>query len=355
MLTVSQKLAILEEAEQTGSFKITARKHRLQKIQLIKWSASMEKLIEKRKLSRNALTIHKGPVVLNLEIELQVLDWVYGQRNRGFFVSTRNIITKMLQMNPKFKGGCVNTIRWWVYRFLRRHKLALRRHTRVSQHTPAEAEAVRESFAQSTMTYIQMNDIPRCLFVNMDETAIYFDTPHHTTVNVRGAKTVSVRRGSSSTQRCTLCITVAADGAKLPLFVIFKARPNGTIAKNLHQILPAGMHGCVQEKGWMDNRVMSIWKEKVWFPYIQGSSKSALLLDAMESHIHSDFIDAVDERGTQVLQILGGFTSVCQPCDVGIMKPFKTRLAEKCQDWKVCKYSNIGGSGKIPSPARSDV
>ena len=63
----------------------------------------------------------------------------------------------------------------------------------------------------------------------------------------------------------------------------------------------------------------------------------------MESHIHSDFIDAVDERMTEVIQIPGGFTSVCQPCDVGIMKPFKKRLAKKCQGWKVCKYSNMVG------------
>ena len=99
------------------------------------------------------------------------------------------------------------------------------------------------------MTYIQMNDIPGCLFVNMDETAIYFDTPHNTAVNVIGAKTVSVRRGSSSTQRCMLCITVAADGAKLPLFVIFKARPNGTIAKNLRQILLKRMDACRRKVG----------------------------------------------------------------------------------------------------------
>ena len=46
---------------------------------------------------------------------------------------------------------------------------------------------------------------------------------------------------------------------------------------------------------------------------------------------------------------------MCQPCDVGIMKPFKTLLAEKCENWKVCKYSNMGGLGKIPSRARSDV
>ena len=115
----------------------------------------------------------------------------------------------------------------------------------MSKHTPVEAEAVRGSFAQSTMTHIHMNDIPSSLFVNMDETAIYFDTPQITTINVHGAKTVSVRRGSGISQRCTLCITVAASEDKLPLFVILKVRQNDSIAKNLHQILPSGMHGCV--------------------------------------------------------------------------------------------------------------
>ena len=97
----------------------------------------------------------------------------------------------------------------------------------------------------------------------------------------------------------------------MPLIVTLKARRNGSIAKNLHQILPSGMYGCVQEKGRMDNRVMSIWKKKVWYHYIQGSSKSALLLDAMESHMHSKFIDVVDEKGTEVIQIPGGYIRVC--------------------------------------------
>ena len=77
----------------------------------------------------------------------------------------------------------------------------------------------------------------------------------------------------------------------------------------------------------MLNFVISIWKEKVCYPYIQGSSKSALLLVAIESHIHSKFVDAADEKGTQVSQIPGGFTPVCRPCDLGIMKPFKMLLA----------------------------
>ena len=48
MLTVSQRLAILGEAEQTGSIEIVARKHKLQKIQIMNWGANKEKIIKKR-------------------------------------------------------------------------------------------------------------------------------------------------------------------------------------------------------------------------------------------------------------------------------------------------------------------
>ena len=37
------------------------------------------------------------------------------------------------------------------------------------------------------------------------------------------------------------------------------------------------------------------------------------------------------------------------------MKPFKMELAEMCQSWKKSKHSNMGGRGKIPTPARNDV
>lgn len=70
MLTFSQRLSILEEAEQAGSIKIKARKHKLLNIQIMDWSVNKEKLIEKRTISRDTQTIRKGPVVLNQEIEL---------------------------------------------------------------------------------------------------------------------------------------------------------------------------------------------------------------------------------------------------------------------------------------------
>ncbi len=201
---------------------------------------------------------------------------------------------------------------------------------------------------QSATTMIRMNSIEGNLFVNMDEIAVYFDTHHNYTINEKGAKTVSVRHGCSNNKRCTVWITVAANGTKLPLFVIFKGASNGPIANSLQDIMPAGMYGCTQAKGWMDNRVIQLWKEIEWRPYIEGTNKSALLLYQMESHIHPSFIDAVDSLGTQMIQIPNSFTSVSQPYDVGIVKPFKTRLVELCQEWKVAEYKRIGGTCTWP-------
>ncbi len=90
----------------------------------------------------------------------------------------------------------------------------------------------------------------------MDETAIYFHCKPKRTVPRKGDKTMI---GRSSSRRLTLCVSVALDGTKLPLFVIFKGKSGGSIDRSLADIWPEGIFGCVQKKGWMDDRSMSIW------------------------------------------------------------------------------------------------
>ena len=58
----------------------------------------------------------------------------------------------------------------------------------------------------------------------------------------------------------------------------------------------------------MDNRVMEIWKEKIWKTYVDNAQNSALLLDQMESRIDHNFIDSVQLLETCVITIPDGFT-----------------------------------------------
>lgn len=55
----------------------------------------------------------------------------------------------------------------------------------------------------------------------------------------------------------------------------------------------------------------------------------------------SELVDTGDELGTRIITIPDGFTSVCQPCDFGIMKSLKTRFTKLCQDWKVAEYARL--------------
>ena len=111
----------------------------------------------------------------------------------------------------------IKRLRWWVHKFLLHDQLVFRRPKRVLQHTSEEAENISSSFTQSTMTLIHMKCVNSDIFVNMDETAVCSDNHYKYTANEKGAKTVSVRHGSSAHKRCTVFVTVSTDGTKLPV------------------------------------------------------------------------------------------------------------------------------------------
>ena len=281
--------------------------------------------------------------------------WILNQQKIGFSVSTADVVTRAQQILPNLNNGSRKLLHWWAYRFIKHHSLVFRRPTRIFQYAIEELEARRVEFVQSTMTLVQMNRTYEHYFVNMDETALYFDINHNCTVNEKGAKTVLVRRGSTPNKICTVCVAVGADGSKLPFFAIFKVSANGRIAKDLPSILPNGMYGCTQEKVWMDNHVMEIWEEKLWKPYVENVNNSVLSLDQMESHIHFNFIDSVHLFGTHVIEIPGCFTCVSEPCNTGIMKLLKIKFLELRQNWKVAEYFRLDGTGKILIPDRVQI
>ena len=84
-------------------------------------------------------------------------------------------------------------------------------------------------------------------------------------------------------------------------------------------------------------------------------TKFSLLLGQIESHVHHNFIDSVQLLGTGSINIPGEFTSVHQPSDAGIMKPFKTRFIEQCLASEVSEYTRVRCTGKISIPGRVQV
>ena len=100
--------------------------------------------------------------------------------------------------------------------------------------------------------------------------------------------------------RFTLCLSVAMDGIKLLLFVIFKGKPNGNIEKDLPSIMAPGMLGCTQSKAWCDELAMLKWYDSVQKPYTADyDGESGLLLDSCKVHTMESLMERMTNDKTK--------------------------------------------------------
>ena len=217
-----------------------------------------DRIKEEDKKSPQKLTVHRGRPIHHEELESEVYHWVKIQREAEIAVSTTDIIDKALSINPQFEEANNVTLTRWVNRFMARHSLSVGTRTRVSQVTAAAMQPIRQQFCRRLMTSYKHRINDPYFLVNMDETAVYLNCSPNRTVHMKGEKTVSVMIGGASSMRFTLAVTVAMDGTKLPLFVIFKGTPGGKVEKQLPDKLPTGIFACVQKKaGWITERCVS--------------------------------------------------------------------------------------------------
>jgi hypothetical protein len=172
----------------------------------------------------------------------------------------------------------------------------------------------------------------------MDQTPVPFSLASNTTLNLRGEGTVTVRATENKKARCTVSLTICADGTKLKPMVIFKGTRNGRIAtrelpqsKFCDQLVLAA-----QPNAWQDEENLNDWVDGVLVPHIQQKAAGTpvkLFLDQFSAHETDGLKARMDELGVQLELIPAGCTWLLQPVDVGIGKPFKDCLRAKWWEW----------------------
>jgi hypothetical protein len=110
----------------------------------------------------------------------------------------------------------------------------------------------------------------------------------------------------------------------------------------------------------MDETMMNEWIDVVLKPWKDARDENnpsiqppILVLDAYRVHQMGSIVNRIQAMGIEVVHIPPGCTYVCQPIDVGVNKPIKTRMREKWEDWMM----NEGGilNGKAKEPSRKQV
>jgi len=146
-------------------------------------------------------------------------------------------------------------------------------------------------------------------------------------------------------------LAATADGRKLLYLLILKRK---TLPKS--EAFPKGVIVRAQEKGWMTEELMLEWLKIVWGrrPRAFLNQPSMLVLDAFKGHLTDSMKNQLCKMKTELV-IPGGMTSVLQPMDVSINKPFKDRLRQKYLTWIADPARVLTETGKIKRAAPSEV
>lgn len=257
------------------------------------------------------------------ELEKHVADMVAQHRQNGYVVTRNTIRLFALQWaksNPDHSNNFKATISW-CSRFMERHDLVLRQKTKIAQKLPADLDNKVDSFHRYVIQQRTKHGYALSNIGNMDETPMNFDMIGNKTVHQKGEKTILIKTGQEKSS-FTVVLAYTADGNKLKPMIIFKRKTMPKLK------FPAGCFVHVREKGWMDEEGVKLWLDNVWSRRPGGllQKRSLLVWDIFRAHLTPTTKERLARIKTDAAVIPAGLTSLVQPLDVCLNKPFKDRI-----------------------------
>jgi len=205
----------------------------------------------------------------------------------------------------------------WLEKFMQRHHLSVRCRTSLSQKLPADLEDKVNSFVSFVKKSQVENEFEDKFLINMDETPVFFDLVPGRTLDLQGKRSVIVRSSGGDKRHVTVVLSIAANGDVLPTMVIFKGK------RALKDIkAPKDIIVTVQQKAWVDEAIMLRWVQECLRAYTD-RNLSLLVMDSFRCHIMDSVKKQLRKTNAELAVIPGGCTSVLQPLDVSVNKPFK--------------------------------
>lgn len=344
--TVSDKLRIIQFAEQNGN-RAAEREFGVSESNVRLWRKSKENLEKMPRLKR----ANRGKRAAWPELEIDLLAWITEKRNNGLAILPSLVRLKALELakdekynipEGQFKAG-----NHWCQRFMKRNALSLRQKTTLAQRLPADYEEKIVRFHRFIINRRKEHGYPLHLIANMDETPLTFDMPPNRTINNMGEKTIKIRTTGNEKNRVTVVLACCGDGSKIKPMVIFK-RKNVPKINNQHGVVVSA-----QQKGWMDSEQMKVWIEKAWRRRLGGLGrrKSLLVYDAFEAHVTDTVKAAFKRENTDLAVIPGGLTSILQPLDVSLNKPFKDGVRKRWMEWMADGIHEFTATGRQKKPS----
>lgn len=256
---------------------------------------------------------------------------------------------------------------WWRG-FLRRHAIVKRRITKQATKRPEEYIAVVNKFLQfirrvsfqrgQSQHIMKILDSPRRRFkkrriLNFDETPIPFEYLSGATWETKGSKTVAGKsdRSGWDKRQATLILYIFADGIQRMIpTIIFHGKPTeegGQIYEKEKHLYPDDVNVVFNDTAYNNEALFSQWIDDNFAKFAAEEDEEILLvIDAATFHKTQPIKNKLKEHNTTLALIPGGCTSLVQPLDTAINRPFKQWLQEETDKYTESKENELGDDMK---------
>ena len=296
--------------------------------------------IQERGKSKSKCLKGGGRKALDDEMKKILFHWIIDLCRCNLCVSRAMIIrqAKHLSSHESFKGsiGSLNG-------FLKRKCLSLRRKTTVSQTPDACIRKLVDFIVHLRKLQISQGFTNDAIFV-MDETACWMNMPADTTVEVRGARLVSVKTTGHEKNCFTVILTAKADGTKLKPFLVFKGK--GTRLMNDLSTIP-GVVVRFNSNGWMNDSLTIEYLKTIIGSF--SFTKRLMVWDAYKCHVSEAVKAECRLMKLEMAVVPGGCTKFVQAADLVWNASFKSLLWNHYDTWPSCHKYTKGGNMKPPS------
>lgn len=355
-LTNSQKLMILADADerQKGgeSLASIARSHGIQPVQIRNWRKKISRIAATKRTKK---TISCGKHGRLKQFEAEIIGWGLELQENGTDFSYVHLVKKAITLDPSLAELSKRAQYQVVRRLCIRNCLVKRRTTHMSQRHPQETVDISLQWLEVMRPIFSAPEVVQKYVVNMDQTAVFYSMNSNTSLALKGSRTVYGKRtAAGSSSRFTCSLAIAANGERLKPFLIFKGTPEGRIATREFPTNPQRdiLELVCQESAWQDEGNMLKWIDRILVPHLQEKAAGVpaiLVLDQFKVHWTAAVKAKLASIGVTLHGIPAGCTSLVQPIDVGIGKPFKDRMRTVWWDWMIEQDSD---GPILPLPSR---
>lgn len=332
-----EKVKIVIRAIQAGNNSAIAREEQIDESTIRKWKVSLKDnpAILKSETKKTKRNFHaKWP-----EMESKLNDWIDEQRDLKLAVSMNDIILegkrlmRLMYPNERFSGS-----NGWFWRFTERNNLSRRVPTHVMQQITSDSKAKIDEYLKQlkkfqfeTLLESNLNSAKKIIWINTDQIPCFMDLSSGRTYHRKGEKTIEVKATTGTRLRFTIMPTILSEeGAKGPLYLIFKSKQKSDIPNNYknHLIIRHNSVGWIKEdlyKDWIDRILLNL---KVSEEYTL-----ALVVDQCKVHLKESIKKYLKQNNINYFFIPSGCTGLLQPLDVCINKPFKDAIRNQFSEW----------------------